>query len=208
MIKFAAKETNIVREDQIIAYNASCGLALNAEIIIIRGQRNNSNLVFWTARHPGHFQQNFPLDIVMASLHYQNCLILKVTTKLLLSNCQIHTWYLSSASIAWVILHYVYKEGGGGACRYHAMWSEILNCYPNFSNFLAQVTWIKFASLNRLRINYFVNFYVHEFGGTVDVLFSQLCRMFHVMERTEHTQQKNYTFLRICFNRSFRVESN
>ena len=140
-----------------------------------------TNLVFWTARHPGHFQQNFPLDIVMARLHYQNCLILKVTTKLLLSNCQIHTWYLSSASIAWVILHYVYKEGGGGACRYHAMWSEILNCYPNFSNFLAQVTWIKFASLNRLRINYFVNFYVHEFGGTVNVLFSQLCRMFHVM---------------------------
>ena len=164
--------------------------------------RNNSK-VFLTARHPGHFQQNFPLDIVMARLHYQNCLILKVTTKLLLSNCQIHTWYLSSASIAWVILHYVYKEGGGGACRYHAMWSEILNCYPNFGNFLAQVTWIKFASLNRLRINYFVNFYVHEFGGTVNVLFSQLCRMFHVMERTEHTQQKNYTFLRISFNRSF-----
>ena len=53
-----------------------------------------------------------------------------------------------------------------------------------------------------------MNFYVHEFGGTVNVLFSQLCRMFHVMERTEHTQQKNYTFLRISFNRSFRVESN
>ena len=40
------------------------------------------------SRQPPHLQQNSPLDTVMASAHYQNCLILKVTTELLLSNTQ------------------------------------------------------------------------------------------------------------------------